>query len=171
MAIYIEVTNTCVGKGKIYPLLGRRGKAVSVPQYKMILKNNSGSTRNFSVTRDTMDTIKGNLAGDRECPPNKSKIPYIGISRRGGLKGFRIELSEPGIPKQGEAHGIRGLGKSIRYNMQIHLGPAKSEGCILLKGWHRGRDAFEQTILRLIKEDKKHQQACPDKIYVVIKKR
>lgn len=170
MAIFITIGNKTVGKGKIYPHEGRRGGPMNVPQYELRVRNSSGNSEFFSVTRDTVATTK-KVEGFDECPPSRINKPYQGIVRRGGPKGFRIELCEAGVPKRGESHGVRGIGENIRYNIQIHLGPAKSDGCILLADWKRGRDRFQRVIEKFIDEDIQNQQPDPKKIYVEVKKR
>lgn len=135
MAILIYITGEKAGKGKIQP-------------YKMLIFNESGSMAEFAVTRDAVT---------EEAPANKPGKPYFGHIRKDGPNGFRIELYEPGIGKKGNRYSLRGIGKTIRTNIQIHIGPGRSEGCFLLAGGVEGRNKFEKAVKSLISEDKRNK--------------
>ena len=140
MAVSIYITDKAVKRGK-------------TPLYKMFLFNESGSMAEFPVTRDAVT---------EEAPANRPGKPYSGHIREDGPKGFRIELYEPGIGKKGNKYSIKGIGKTVRTNIQIHIGPGRSEGCFLLTGGAKGRDEFKKAVKGLIIEDKKNKVKNPE---------
>jgi hypothetical protein len=142
--ISIYITNEKIGKEKI-------------PLYKMLVLNESGSMAEFAVTRNAVT---------KEAPGNKSGKPYFGHIREDGEKGFRIELYEPGIGKKGNKYSLKGVGKTIRTNIQIHIGPGRSEGCFLLTNGVKGRNKFEKAVRSLIKEDKRNKIKNPESLAI-----
>lgn len=126
-----------------------RGPQV-VPLYKMYVRNSSGSSSVFPVTRDA-------VAGNGPFNTNGS---YGGNIRTDGKMGFRIELTdlETGDPTIVDQNGIK------RSNVQIHIGPGCSKGCSLLQGGRNGRENFESTIKAMIQEDIDNNKG--DDIYV-----
>jgi hypothetical protein len=147
VAISIYITNQKAGESRLQ----------KIPVYKMLVLNESGSTAEFPVTRDAVT---------KKAPANKPGKPYSGRIREDGPKGFRIELYEPGVGKKGSRYSLRGIGKIIRTNIQIHIGPGRSEGCVLLTGGVKGRDKFEKTVKSLIKEDKQNKIKNPESLAI-----
>jgi RHS repeat-associated protein len=167
--LHIAVTNQVVGQSYVNRKPGGRSApgqvSESAPLYRVTVRNDSGSSRQFSVTRDS--NVKGPIADtrgtygkDHEAPPGQ----YHGHTRRDGARGFRIELSDS---KDGST--IKAPDGSIRENVQMHIGPGCSEGCMLLPGGKPGRDNFESNINQLVNEDKENNKGTD--IYVTIEDR
>jgi RHS repeat-associated protein len=157
--LWIIVTNQVVGQSVVRSLPGGAGvpgqKVENVPLYKAVIVNESGSVRLTSVTRDTNATgpvkeTRGKFGSSQEAPPGT----YDGRIRTDGKKGFRVELSDPGT--RGQIVTADGI---VRGNVQMHIGPGCSEGCMLLPGGKQGRADFAQAVTDLVKED----QANPDR--------
>lgn len=159
MAVTIRVTNKKAGTSFLYARPGQKGRRKKVPAYRAIISNESGATAEVPVTRDTVVQAFGEQRDLRygtndECPPNKKNKPYSGHIRTDGTKGFRIELYEPGVGLRGNTYQLKGIGRAIRENIQIHVGPGQSLGCFLLTGGTKGRDNFKKLITSMAKSDK-----------------
>jgi RHS repeat-associated protein len=149
----LAVTNLVVGQSYVNRLPGGRSVPGQVsqaaPLYRLTVENDSGTTAAFSVTRDTnftgpIEGTRGLYGSDQEAPPGT----YVGDVRRDGDRGFRIQLSD----KPGEST-IMAPDGTVRKNVQIHVGPGCSQGCMLLPGGRAGRDAFGNTIDKMLRED------------------
>jgi RHS repeat-associated protein len=130
--------------------LGQSREPQVVPLYNMYVRNSSGSSAVFPVTRDA---VAGN-------GPFNVDGSYGGNIRRDGKMGFRIELTdlETGTPTIVDQNGIK------RSHVQIHVGPGCSKGCSLLQEGRDGRANFESTIENMIQEDVDNNKG--DNIYV-----
>jgi len=177
MAISIYITDRKTGKRQmLYEEKGFGGKKRLVPLYRMLLKNASGHSTEFAVTRDTVVTsfgheTQGRYGTNSEVPPNRSGRPYGGLLRADGPKGFRIQLFERGFGSKSNRHALRGIGRWRRTYIQIHMGPGTSEGCILLTGGVKGRMRFEKTVLKFIAEDKRNRVARPHRFEIWLEPR
>jgi hypothetical protein len=147
MAVSIYITGKKAGEGSLQ----------KNPLYEMLVFNEFGSMAEFVVTRDSVT---------KKAPANKPGKPYFGHIREDGLKGFRIELYEPGIGKRSNKYSLKGVGREIRTNIQIHIGPGRSEGCFLLTGGIRGKNKFKRAIKSLISEDKKNKVKNPESFII-----
>lgn len=56
----------------------------------------------------------------------------------------------------GDRDTINAPDGTARGNIQIHIGPGCSQGCMLLTGGRRGRDAFETAVTGLLAEDQRN---------------
>ena len=141
----------------------------NVSKYKVTISNDSGSKQVFNVSRDsnyngtTADT-RGDYGSGNEAPPGN----YRGHTRDDGTKGFRIELYDPAVDK-GNRDTIQAPDGTLRQNVQIHIGPGCSEGCMLLTGGAGTRDDFEDSVNNMLKEDRKNKKG--DDIYVTVQDR
>ena len=120
----------------------------SVPTYRVLMKNDSGSIYETQVTRDSIRNgsvaeTRGNYSTGNETPPGT----YSGQAREGGTLGFRISLSDE--PGRGEVSGPQGT----RQGLAIHIGSCASEGCMCLTGGAEGRQQFQAQITALQAED------------------
>ena len=135
-----------------------------VPTYKIIVSNDSGSSFTSQATRDTnragdVAQTRGNYGSDNEGPPGV----YSGSERNDGSRGFRIELSDSDNPGTGKISGPDGE----RTNIQIHVGPGCSEGCMLLPGGRAGRDSFQTSFAALQTEDRQNGRGTAITVIVV----
>lgn len=145
MPIKITITNQIVGNGVICAQKGKPETATPVPLYKMVIENNENVVAELPVTRDT--------SKNEQCPPNKPGVPYQARIRTDGERGFRLELYEEALCKDRSPNLLQGTGKTSRTSIQIHIGPAYSEGCICLTDGEKGRDSLEK-IIRTLQESK-----------------
>lgn len=176
MAIQILITNKKVGKSWIYSQLNQQGRKKSVPTYRLLVLNESGNIAEFAVTRDGAADLFGSGSAGRyglhgEVPPNKLSRPYRAHIREDGRRGFRLELYEKGIGAKGNHYALKGMGKVIRTNIQIHLGPGLSQGCFLLTGGRKKRNDFAKTIRSFIREDKRQGVKGAGEFVVRVQKR
>ena len=133
---------------------GGAGTVENVSTYRMTITNESGTSSNFDVTRDTnyngpAAQQRGLYGRDSEAPPGE----YQGHIRRDGNKGFRIELYDPAVTQIGDRDTINAPDGTARGNIQIHIGPGSSQGCMLLTGGRRSRDTFDTFVTGMLAED------------------
>ncbi|HNY42358.1 MAG TPA: RHS repeat-associated core domain-containing protein, partial [Bryobacteraceae bacterium] len=168
----IIVTNVPVGRSYVNRYTGREMRAnprlqqvrENVSTFRMILSNDTGSTRMTEVTRDTnrngaTSETRGNYGRDSEAPPGT----YSGAVRTDVPMGFRVELSNAEQPGSGVITGPNGN----RDNIQIHLGPGCSEGCMLLTGGQQGRTEFQGQVEGLLAEDRQNNLGTGITVVVV----
>lgn len=166
MSISIHITNQKVGESYLYSEEDLKGKKKKVPTYQMIIRNESDSVVEFLVTRDVFENkSKEKYGTNMEAPPNKPNKPYSGYIREGGKNGFCIELYEKGVGEQGN-YSLKGMGKTIRTNIQIHMGPGCANGCFLLTDGVEERNRFKKTIKNLINEDKQNKIKNPESFVI-----
>jgi hypothetical protein len=156
MAITVRITNEQAGSSYLYERPEQKGARKKAPTYRVFVSNSLGQEAEFLVTRDTVVNMFGaqrdfKYGTNDECPPNKKSKPYHGHIRTDGTKGFRIELYEPGIGLRGNNFQLKGTGKVIRENIQIHIGPGQSLGCFLLTSGTKGREQFKKIITKMSK--------------------
>jgi RHS repeat-associated protein len=125
----------------------------AVPKYRILMSNDSGHARQIDATRDTVrngtaSETRGNYGTNSETPPGV----YSGAVREDGNKGFRVALSDQDNPGSGNVTGPDGT----RSDLQIHIGPGVSEGCMLIPGGADGRDDFQQKLQELQDEDQQN---------------
>jgi hypothetical protein len=118
--------------------------------------NGSGSFESTSVTRDTnyngpTSDTRGDYGTANETPPGD----YEGRIRTDGKLGYRIQLYDPEVDN-GSKTQIETPDGTMRDGIAIHIGPGCSEGCMLLQGGSQGRTAFQNTLDKMIAEDKKN---------------
>jgi RHS repeat-associated protein len=140
-----------------------------VNTYKLIITNDSGSKRVFNVSRDTnyngtTSQTRGDYGSGSEAPPGA----YRGHTRSDGSRGFRVELYDPEVDK-GNKDTIQSPDGTLRHNVQIHIGPGCSEGCMLLTGGATERDNFKDAVNDMLKEDKDNNKG--QDIYVTVQDR
>lgn len=165
MALEIHVTGEVTGEAPLFEHKDALGGHLVVPTYRCVVKNDTGYRKDFDVTRDTYQGIRGKVLSrygeNDECPPCTDNKPYGGRIIDWGKMGFRIELYEEELSDYGEA-AISGVGDYIRTHIQIHRGPGSSEGCILLAGGDEMHKSFEEHIHAAL--EKSHEK----KIYVYV---
>src|SRR5260370_5551326 len=134
-------------------------KTETVNTYKVIVTNETGQTRVFVVTRDTnrngsVADMRGNYGTGNEAPPGQFK----GHTREDGSKGFRIEVYDPNVTQSspGAQDTLHSPDGTARQNVQVHIGPGCSEGCMLLTGGTAGRDNFQNTINEMRRADREN---------------
>ncbi|RJQ14521.1 hypothetical protein C4553_00390 [Candidatus Parcubacteria bacterium] len=176
MAIQLFITNQKSGWTRLWSLQNHKGKVKKTFSYRMFILNESGSVREFEVSRDalvpTFIKRKQSKYGiDGEAPPNKIQKPYNARIRTDGKKGFRLELYESGVGKKNNKNVILGTGKVLRKHIQIHIGPGCSEGCFLLTGWTKGREKFKRAIKQMIVQDKSRGIKKAEEFIVRVEKR
>jgi len=143
--------------GKLFGKPQQQGNKYDVCVYTVTVTNESGSSDGtYEVARDTAsDTApkgdqtpaerRGNYGKDHECPPGE----YDGNIRVDGSKGPRIELGDkPG------GSTIKAPDGTNRENVQIHFGPAMSEGCMTGQTGHEGQNKFMKTVQTQADQDK-----------------
>lgn len=162
MAISIVITKEIIGESVLYSKEDQLGDRYRVPLYKMTLANESGTVKETGVTRDSIRTITTKRPRSRygvqgECPPNRDGAPYDAFVRDDGKKGFRLQLFEETILQDEQKYLVRGMGKTKRQYIQIHIGPGYSEGCFLLTDDIQGRNIFQETVESLLREDRKNK--------------
>ena len=111
------------------------------------------------MTRDTnrngsVADTRGNYGSGNEAPPGEFK----GHIRRDGSRGFRIEVYDPNVAQSspGAQDTLHAPDGTVRQNVQMHIGPGCSEGCMLLTGGTAGRDKFENTITEMLRVDREN---------------
>jgi len=155
----VAVTNIASGSSHVNSRPGGGGTQETVKTYKVIITNESGSRNVFYVTRDT--NYNGAAADQRGIYGSNSEAPpgeYRGHIRRDRSKGFRIELYDPDVTQssEGAQDTINAPDGTARGNIQIHVGPGCSQGCLLLTGGRDGRDTFEEAVTGQINQDREN---------------
>ena len=164
--VYIVVTNTAVGGTRVNSRPRHRGVDERVPKYKVVMMNEAGHVVDkFAVSRDSnyagpTSQTRGEYGSDHEAPPGS----YFGHTRDDGKLGPRVELSDA---QNGST--ITAPDGTVRQNIQIHVGPGCSEGCMLLTGGKENRDAFIEALQKQQEEERKAGRS--DQIHVVIQPR
>ena len=171
--IRITVTNVPVGKSYVNRFTQREIQASrgalqqvreTVPTYRIVVTNDSGSSFASQATRDTnragdIAQTRGSYGPNQEAPPGA----YSGAVRTDGAKGFRIELSDVDKPGTGTVTGPAGE----RGNIQIHIGAGCSEGCMLLPGGAAARDSFQTAFESVQDEDRRNGNGTAVKVIVI----
>jgi len=169
--ITIVVTNIVTGTSTVN--CQRNGQGNRVPEtantYRMTVTNESGTTREFNVTRDTnfngpVAQTRGNYGTNSEAPPGN----YRGHIRNepGHRLGWRVEIYDPNVPQVRNNDTINAPDGTQRTNIQIHQGPGCSQGCIVL---NEGVANFRQAVTDLQAEDRRNNYGTD--IYVNIEDR
>ncbi|HYK00454.1 MAG TPA: RHS repeat-associated core domain-containing protein, partial [Thermoanaerobaculia bacterium] len=162
--VYIVVTSTVVDDTRVNSKPGGGGANETVPAYKIVMMSEAGYVDTFAGSRDTnysgktMNT-RGEYGSDHEAPPGT----YFGKMRTDGKLGPRVELSDT---KGGST--IAGP-DGIRSNIQIHVGPGCSQGCVLLTGGKTNRNAFINSVKFMQEEERAAGRS--DQIRVVVQPR
>ncbi len=169
--LHIVVTNQVVGSSYVNKYTSsemRRNPGLQqvrekVPTYRVVVTNDSGSGFTTQVTRDTnrngpTSQTRGDYSSGNEAPPGV----YAGATRSDGALGPRAELRDAANPASATISGPDG----DRTNVQIHIGPGCSEGCMLLTGGQQGRADFQAGIDDLKAEDKANDNGTA--IHIVI---
>jgi RHS repeat-associated protein len=161
--VYIVVTNTVVDDTRVNSRPGGAGAHETVPAYKIVMMSEAGYVDTFAGSRDTnysgktMNT-RGAYGSNHEAPPGT----YFGKMRTDGKLGPRVELSD----KKGGSTVTGPDG--TRSNIQIHVGPGCSQGCVLLTGGKTNRDAFINSV-KFMQEERAAGRS--DQIHVVVQPR
>lgn len=162
--VYIVVTNIVVDDTRVNSRPGGAGVNETVPAYKIVMMSEAGYVDTFAGSRDTnysgktMNT-RGEYGSNHEAPPGT----YFGKLRTDGKLGPRIELSD----KKGGST-IAGP-DGTRSNIQIHVGPGCSQGCVLLTGGKSNRDAFINSVEFMQEEERAAGRS--DQIHVIVQPR
>jgi RHS repeat-associated protein len=162
--VYIVVTNTVVDDTRVNSRPGGAGMNETVPAYKIVMMSEAGYVDTFAGSRDTnysgktMNT-RGAYGSNHEAPPGT----YFGKIRTDGKLGPRVELSD----KKGGST-IAGP-DGTRSNIQIHVGPGCSQGCVLLTGGKSNRDAFINSVEFMQEEERAAGRS--DQIHVIVQPR
>ena len=170
--LHIVVTNQVVGRSYVNkyssaeirnnPLLKQVRE--TVPTYRVVVTNDSGSGFSTQVTRDTnrkgpTSQTRGDYSSGNEAPPGV----YAGATRTDGALGPRVELRDAGNPSSATISGPDG----DRTNVQMHIGPGCSEGCMLLTGGQQGRAEFQSQVSELKAEDRANNNGTAIEIVIV----
>jgi len=155
--IHIVVTNSVVGESRVNRYTKAEMRAnpelkqytEKVPTYRVFLFNDSGHARMIEATRDsvrngTASDTRGSYGTGNETPPGS----YSAATKDNGVLGFRTEISDK--PGTGIVMGPDGE----RDNLQMHIGPGASEGCMTIPGGASGRDDYQTKINDLLGEDR-----------------
>ncbi|HMA77942.1 MAG TPA: hypothetical protein VKP88_02255 [Candidatus Paceibacterota bacterium] len=117
--IWIEITNSVVGRAGLYSELRRQGQLRFVHTYKAHMSYADGSNViNFAVTRDSSAALFGGVleryGKTCECPPSRPGRPYHAVVHdKTELFPFGLRLYDPNI-----AIGTTYVAKGLTYAVQ-----------------------------------------------------
>jgi hypothetical protein len=150
--IWIEITNSVVGRAALYSELRKQGQWRYVHTYRAHMSLADGShLTSFAVTRDSSVAL---FAGTTErygknceCPPSRPGRPYHAVIHdKTELFPFGLRLYEPEYRNQ---YHLRGEGPDVRSAVMFHHGPAKTEGCFTVAGGVKGFSTWKANFLTL----------------------
>lgn len=152
--IRIEIGGTPLAnrKARLYKAKGQRGDHRYVSTYRLtMIPDTTSIIPNLFlgyVTRDTSPALWDQGPGTRygiggECPPSIPGKPYCAVPHTSETIPFGLRLFEP---EYGDERHLRGQGDTIRSDMLVHFGPARSEGCFTIAGGRRGMRRWQKEL-------------------------